>query len=301
MAQPETTKDSAAKPKSELALIKSEVVDKTASTIDRLVQEGRLHMPADYSPQNAVTQAWLVLQEVKDRNDKPALEACTRASIYSAILDMCVQGLNPAKRQCYFIAYGSQLVCQRSYFGDMALARRVSGKDLQFSFACVCKGDEFAYDIVRGLKVPSVHKQTLETANAEILAAYCVVQDADGTVVNSEVMTIERIKRSWSMSKTYKEGGSSPHTKFADAMALRTVIRKACTPIINASDDGSLLFQAMKRSEEEAVLAEVAEEEAERANKEVIDVEPVEAKDAAAAGQPALHIDGGPEGARPEF
>jgi recombination protein RecT len=38
------------------------------------------------------------------------LQACTRDSIANALLDMAVQGLNPAKKQGYFIAYGKQLV-----------------------------------------------------------------------------------------------------------------------------------------------------------------------------------------------
>ncbi len=71
--------------------------------------------------------AWLILQAAVDKDKKPVLEVCSKNSIANALLDMVVQGLNPAKKQCYFIAYGNGLACQRSYFGTMAVTKQVAG------------------------------------------------------------------------------------------------------------------------------------------------------------------------------
>jgi recombination protein RecT len=115
----------------QLAMVKKDTVDIVAAKVKQFQENGELHFPANYSPENAMKSAWLILQTIKDRNQKPALEVCTRDSVANALLDMVVQGLNPAKKQCYFIVYGNQLVCQRSYFGTMAVTKRVTGaKDI---------------------------------------------------------------------------------------------------------------------------------------------------------------------------
>ena len=128
----------------ELALIKRDVVDVVGKKVQEFVSRGELHLPPNYSVENAMKSAWLILQNTFDKDKRPVLQNCTRDSIANALLDMAVQGLNPAKKQGYFIAYGRQLVFQRSYFGTMAITKRVAGaKDI---FAeLVYKGDEFEY------------------------------------------------------------------------------------------------------------------------------------------------------------
>jgi len=104
----------------QLALVKKDTVDIVAAKVREFQERGELDLPPNYSPENAMKSAWLILQNTFDKNKKPVLHACTKDSIANSLLDMIVQGLNPAKKQCYFIAYGNQLVCQRSYFGTMA-------------------------------------------------------------------------------------------------------------------------------------------------------------------------------------
>ncbi|MFH2219090.1 MAG: recombinase RecT, partial [Pseudomonadota bacterium] len=82
-------------------------VEVVGQRIKALQSEGEIHFPPDYSPQNALRSAWLILQNTQDRNKKPALEVCTKASVYNALFDMVITGLNPEKKQGYFIVYGN--------------------------------------------------------------------------------------------------------------------------------------------------------------------------------------------------
>ena len=75
----------------------------------------------------------------------------------------------------------------------------------------------------------------------------------------SEIMTWEQIQKSWAKSKTYKPNGNGPHNEHPDQMALRTVIRRRCKPIINSAND-ELLMAAVRREEIAQGEAEIAEE-----------------------------------------
>lgn len=79
-----------------------ELTDQVAGRLEDLKDEG-LALPTNYSAQNALKAAYLRLQGVKDRQGRPALTVCSQSSIANALLDMAIQGLSPAKNQCYFI------------------------------------------------------------------------------------------------------------------------------------------------------------------------------------------------------
>ena len=284
----------------ELALMKKDVVDVVESKVQQFINQGQLHLPAGYSPDNAMKSAWLILQSTQDRDKNPVLSSCTKDSIANALLDMVVQGLNPAKKQGYFIAYGKSLVFQRSYFGTMALAKTVDDSIAEIVAEVVYEGDTFKYAMVRGRKEISIHEQALENINSKkIKAAYCLIINTDGEIAKTEIMTFEEIKQSWKQSqmnpvdeKGQVKAGST-HDKFTAEMAKKTVINKTCKPIINSSNDSHLLKQSVQRSDEIRVETEVAEEIEENANTELIDVEfedvPVEdgqPEQSLASGQP---------------
>lgn len=255
-----------------LALIKKDVVDVVSNKVQEFVSRGELHLPPNYSVENAMKSAWLALQSTKDKEGKPVLQACTRDSIANALLDMAVQGLNPAKNQGYFIAYGKQLVFQRSYFGTMAVTKRVAGaKDI---FAeVVYKGDEFEYSIERGNKVITKHVQRIENVDPDnIVAAYCTIIFDDDRQF-TDVMTWREIQKAWSKSKMNPEKEGSTHKEFAQEMCRKTVINRACKRYLNSSDDGSLLMYHVNRADEVAAEAEVEAEIEENANQELIDIE----------------------------
>src|SRR5690606_25634444 len=100
-----------------------------------------------------------------------------------------------------------------------------------------------------------------------------VIEDKDGRLVHTEVMTIDQIRQSWRQSRQYDPNGSkTPHHTFPDQMAIRTVVRRACKTVINASSDDYLLLHHMHRSDELAAEAAFEAEVAAEANGQVIDV-----------------------------
>jgi len=255
-----------------LALIKKDVVDVVGKKVQEFVARGELHLPPNYSVENAMKSAWLILQNTVDKDKRPVLQVCTKDSIANSLLDMAVQGLNPAKKQGYFIAYGKQLVFQRSYFGTMAVTKRVAGaKDI---FAeLVYRGDEFEYTIKNGNKYIMKHIQRIENVDPNnIVAAYCTIVFDDDRQF-TDVMTWDEIQKAWSKSKMNPDKEGSTHKEFAQEMARKTVINRACKRYLNSSDDGSLLMQHVNREDEVIAEAEVEAEIEENANQELIDVE----------------------------
>lgn len=255
----------------ELALIKKDVVDVVASKVNAFVQNNELHLPANYSPENAMKSAWLILQETVDRDKKPALTVCTRDSVANALLDMCVQGLNPAKKQGYFIVYGKKLQFQRSYFGTMAVTKQVAdAKDIWAQV--VWEGDEFEYEIKGSKKYITLHKQKIENVGKKILAAYCTIEFNDGSEY-TDIMTFEQIKKAWAKSKMNPDNATSTHNEYSEEMARKTVINRTCKKYINSSNDGNLFIQHFNRADDEITEDEIEQEVLENANSEVIDVE----------------------------
>lgn len=275
------TTQAPAKQESQLAIAKRTIVDVVAAKVNGFIANGELNMPKDYSVNNAIKSAWLILQVTEDKNCHKALEVCTQNSIANALLDMVVQGLNPGKNQGYFIVYGKSLVFQRSYFGSMAVAKTVNQKIDDFAFAVVYKGDTFRYGIKNGKKIVSVHEQDIENIDKKlIVAAYCIALDKNGDPFKTEIMTFEEILQSWKQSKMNPVDANgniradSTHGKFTADMALKTVINKCCKAIINASSDNTLLLDRVNKNEELADRAEIEMVIEEEANKgPIIEVE----------------------------
>jgi len=263
----------------EKAVAKKETIALVASRVREFTTNKELNLPANYSVENAMKSAWLMLQGMETRDKKPVLEACTKESIANSLLDMVVQGLNPAKKQVYFIPYGNQLSCQRSYFGAMAVTKAVSGAKEIYA-QVVYKKDDFEFEIFRGSRRVTKHIQKLENINpAEIVAAYCVIEIDDNPDHNiTDIMSIDQIKKSWAKGKM----GNGTQSDFSEEMAKRTVINRACKPIINMSNDNHLLMETFERIDSASDENSVAGEIAEHANSEIIDIEIVVEKPKAA-------------------
>jgi len=146
-------------------VVKKETVDFVATRVREFENNGELTFPANYIPQNALKAAWLILQETQNMDHKYVLDFCTKESIANALLGMVVQGLNPDKKQCYFIAYGTKLTLQRSYFGSVAVAKMVNPNIETIFGEPVYEGDEFEYSKVRGRDVITKHNQKIENVN----------------------------------------------------------------------------------------------------------------------------------------
>lgn len=250
--------------KNQVAVAKEEknVTDLILNKVSGFAEAGTLVIPADYSPENALKAAWLALQSVEDKNHQKALTTCTPESIANSLLDMVVQGLSPAKKQCYFIVYGNELTLSRSYMGTVAVAKRFGDvKDVKAQV--VYQDDEFEYEIdpmTSDIRIAK-HTQKLENIdNTKIKAVYAVVLKNDGTH-KVEVMTMEQVRKAWGQGAT--KGTSPAHKNFAEEMAKKTVINRACKLSINTSDDSSILTGAFNRTTEndyrkdDAVFVEV--------------------------------------------
>lgn len=259
-----------------VAIIQKDITDDVNQSLGRLEEEG-LQLPENYNASNALKSAFFKLQETKDRTGKPALEVCSKASVANALLDMVVQGLSPAKTQCYFIVYGTQLQMTRSYFGTQAVLKRLENVEDIWANV-IYDGDVFDYEIVGGREKLIKHETNFLNRDNDILGAYAVVKQADGEEI-LEPMTRKEIEASWSQSKTSR----AVHKKFPQEMAKRTVINRAAKSYINTSDDSDLLVDSINRTTENEYDNErkdiTPEEDArqeieEKANSEVIDIKP---------------------------
>ena len=217
-----------------------------------------LSFPADYNPTNALMGAYLIMKETTDKNGKCILESCSQASIANSLMDMATLGLNASKKQGYFIAYGGKCQFQKSYFGNITLARRNGLKTINAEI--IYDGDTFKYHIENGMKVIDVHEQDfMNIDNDKILGAYAVAVMDDGRKV-VEVMNINQLKKAWNQRMGgLKEDASSTHMKFKDQMAKKTVINRLCKLIGNTSTDGNI-SEISDRLDEAADVDMVAED-----------------------------------------
>lgn len=252
----------------ETALAKKDILEVVGTRIDQMQKHGKLHFPEAYSPQNALQGAWLILQDVRDKNGKPALEVCTKASVCNALLETVQKGLSPAKKQIYYIPHGRQLTAMVSYFGNVAQALRHGMTGLPFA-EVVYKDDVFEYtlDPERMEKVVLKHEQKLANIDdGKIVAAYAIARMEDGSK-RTDIMTLAEIKKSW--ARGAMKGQGQLHKDHTAEACRRTVINRLCKMIINASDDDDLMLDGIAGEQYyDDVQAEIEENQA----KEVIDL-----------------------------
>jgi len=244
-----------------------------------LQQNRQIDIPSDFSVANALRSAYLILQEVEDKNHKPALDVCTPTSVENALFEMLVAGLNPAKNQGYFLVYGNKLVFQKSYFGSIALSKRARPEIKDIVCEPIYAGDSITIKIVKGKKVVEEHQQTLESiAGEKIRGGYAMAIDHNGEIMKSVIMTMDEVKQAWKMSKMYPitDAGEikpgSTHKKFTASMVRRTIIGRLCKEIINTSSDKNLL-ESINRAEGEKAASIVSAEIDADANMEPIDID----------------------------
>lgn len=219
-------------------VVNNAFIDGLSAQLQEKQQYG-LSFPADYNPTNALMGAYLIMKETTDKNGINILESCSQASIANSLMDMTTLGLNASKKQGYFIAYGGKCQFQKSYFGNITLARRNGLKKI--SAEIIYEGDTFKYHIEKGEKVIDVHEQDFMNIDVEkIKGAYAVGTMEDGSI-KVEVMNIHQLKKAWNQRMGgLKEDASSTHTKFRDQMAKKTVINRLCKLIANTSTDGNI-------------------------------------------------------------
>lgn len=261
----------------EIEVIKEKnISDNVLNRVKELQKENNLQCPANYSYQNALKSAWLILQETVDKDKKPVLSTCTQMSVMNCLLNMVVQGLSPAKKQCYFIAYGKQLQLMRSYMGTVAVTKRLHAVNDVKAYI-IYDGDEFEtqYNVSTATLIITKFNPKFENIdNTKIKGAFAVVLGENGPIY-TEIMNIAQIRMAWSKSKT----GGQVHKDFAEEMAKKTVINRACKMFANTSDDSDILIGAFNRTDVDIETDEnndVQAEIKEKANSKEIDIEGTE-------------------------
>lgn len=210
-------------------IVKNEknITDKVLNQVSIMTKEQGLKLPSTYNVSNALKSAYLKLAETNLLNGD-------QISLAQALLNMVVQGLNPSKNQCYFINYGGKITLMRSYFGDRTACLNAGlVKDIQANV--IYEGDEVNVDYIDGyLKVE--HKTKWENWNNKIIGAYAIAIMPDETRMY-DLMSIERIKKSWAMSKN--QSNNKLQQQFTDDACKRTVIRHLVKNIFNQSIDNN--------------------------------------------------------------
>lgn len=253
------------------------ISEQVLSRIEQFQKDGSMILPKNYSVENHMKSAWLALQEVEDKEHHKALQICTKESIANSLLDMVLQGLSVSKNQGYFIVYGNKLVFKRSYFGTIALAKRAGGMVSEPVANVIYEGDDFQYEIdPKTAKVSIIkHSQKLENIdNSKIKGAYALVTLADGTT-QVTIMSMQQIRAAWGQGAT--KGDSPAHKNFAEEMAKKTVIGRACKVIINSSDD-AWLYDG-KEDDADSDKASIQRDAAQRSDVQIIDTTAVEFDD----------------------
>lgn len=253
------------------------ISEQVLSRIEQFQKDGSMILPKNYSVENHMKSAWLALQEVEDKEHHKALQICTKESIANSLLDMVLQGLSVSKKQGYFIVYGNKLIFQRSYFGTIALAKRAGGMVSEPVANVIYDGDDFQYEIdPKTAKVAIVkHSQKLENIdNSKIKGAYALVTLADGTT-QVTIMSMQQIRAAWGQGAT--KGNSPAHKNFAEEMAKKTVIGRACKAIINSSDD-AWLYDG-KEDDADSDKASIQRDAAQHSDVQIIDTTAVEFDD----------------------
>lgn len=262
------TKEAPKKATNELAVLKESTVGAVEKRISQLTANHQLTLPENYSVGNALQAAWLALQEVKDKSGKLALESCSRNSVVQSLFSMCVQALDVGKKQGYFIPYGNQLTFQRSYFGTLAVAKRMADV-LDAYVEIIYEDDTFEYEIDDGQKRVTKHGQSLGNVKLDkIQGAYAVIIFADERRSRqTEIMTMEQIQKAWAKGAN----GNPARKDFPDEMAKRTVLNRALKRHINSSSDDHLFVREFNRGDSEAAVGEIEVEASEHANRELVD------------------------------
>lgn len=221
-----------------------ELTDTILTRVNNMKQEG-LTIPDNYSPANALNIAYLQLEE------SGIVKKVSPESLTKSLLNMVIQGLSPAKTQCYFIPYGNTLNMQRSYFGTQMAVKRLYNVDDIWANV-IFEDDDFDMEIdEKGVERFIKHDTNWKNRDGEIVGAYAIIETTDrGKLLT--VMTRKEIEASWSQAKT-----KNVQNKFPQEMAKRTVINRAAKAILNTSDDSDHLINAINATTENEYDEEV--------------------------------------------
>ena len=179
----------------------------------------------------------LALNGVKTKSGAPAVKVCTKESIVQCGLDILNKKLDLSKNQVYLIAYGDKLQLQDSYFGRVALVKKELGINIRGSI--IHEGDIIEITVDEsGLKHIS-QKTKWENLSHKITGAYATAIDAEGKLIDSDIMTFQEIYNSWLQST---RGVSEVHKKFTNEMTRKTIESRLAKHIYQKYSDSAVFY-----------------------------------------------------------
>lgn len=169
-------------------------------------------LPKHLSPERFIRVA------ITATNRTPKLQECTPQSFFQCLLDLSALGLEPDGRRAHLIPYKDQCTLIVDYKGMVELIMR-SGNVSSIHADVVCENDVFEYDLGQ----VKAHKIDFRKPRGEVYAAYCVIENKDGSR-RCEVMSKEEIE---SVRKRSRAANNGPWVTDWSEMAKKTVFRRA--------------------------------------------------------------------------
>lgn len=244
-------------------LVNNKFIDALSKQIEEKRKYG-MTFPKDYNPSTALTGAYLILKETCDRSGKSILDTCSQASIASALLQMVTLGLEAQSKQCYFIAYNGKCQLQKSYFGNVTIARRLGLRTINADV--IYDGDVFEYSKKDAVTYIDKHIQKFENIDSgKVIGAYAVATLEDGRKI-TEIMTVKQIKLAWGQKPGgYKETAWDTHVKFFEEMSKKTVSNRLLKRIVNTFGNAYVnnTFDSVEEQENTDMIKAEAKEEIE--------------------------------------
>jgi len=150
----------------------------------------------------------------------PDLAKCTQESLFRALLDLSMYGLEPDGRRAHLIPFGQECQLILDYKGIAELVRR-SG-DVSYIHADVVYPHDEVWSYEYGTDQHLRHKPALTNRGDRIIAAYSFVKLKDG-MPDFIVMNAEEVERIRLRSKAKDKG---PWVTDYDEMAKKTAFRR---------------------------------------------------------------------------
>lgn len=245
-------------------MAENEVAVKFSTTLTDKLTENSNALPKGFNKDRFVQNTLSLL------NEKPELMKYGSPTIISNLLKGAYLGLDFYSKECYLVAYGSQLNFQLDYRGAKKLAKLYSIRPVKDIYAeLVRKGDEFEKAIVDGKQ--TVNFKPLPFNDEPVIGAFAVCVFEDGGIL-CDTMSLLDLENT---RKSSKASNSPAWKNFTGEMYKKTVLHRLCKHIELSFENPTQrnLFSAdmeIETDTEKIVDMEISE----NANKEeFIDVE----------------------------
>jgi len=241
---PQSEGQLAARTKNEVAAAigNSGIADSILNSFNKLASQGQLIFPKGYALGNQLKLMYTAISQ------NGSLQKATPISVGESLAYAAIQGLEVDKNQVYFIVYDKKMQMFRSYFGDIAVAKR-SGLVKEVQARVIYKGDTYEIETNdEGKEYVTGHNSPLKNRDNDIEGAYAWAVLPDGRR-EYVIMTWKEIQKNWSKSKA----GGGTQKDFPQEMSKRTVIRRLIKMIFNTcpttvSDETKAIVGAYNRT-----------------------------------------------------